>query len=94
MTSTMLQGLVYCIAKSSVTTTKGLLGTSRDEFLQTMSDSCYSYIAVIDEALKRNPNIKSIVGLSFLGGEKVIPGYDAIGVAKAALEQTNRILAL
>nr|WP_321461198.1 SDR family oxidoreductase [uncultured Cohaesibacter sp.] len=86
-------GLVYCIAKSSVTTTKGLLGTSREEFLQTMSDSCYSYIAVIDEALKRNPNIKSIVGLSFLGGEKVIPGYDAIGVAKAALEQTNRILA-
>ncbi|WP_319497445.1 SDR family oxidoreductase [uncultured Cohaesibacter sp.] len=90
---TDLTGLVFCIAKSSVTSQKGLLGTSRDEFLQTISDSAYSYIAVVNEVLKRNPNLKSIVALSFLGGEKVIPGYDAIGVAKAALEQTNRILA-
>ncbi|WP_319532442.1 SDR family oxidoreductase [uncultured Cohaesibacter sp.] len=86
-------GLVFCIAKSSVIVPKGLLETSRDEFSQTMLDSCYSYISVIREAVKRNPNLKSIVGLSFLGGEKVVPGYDAIGVAKAALEHANRIIA-
>lgn len=86
-------GLVFCIAKSAVTTPNGLLGTSRDEFLQTMSDSCYSYISVVNEVVERNPNLKTIVGLSFLGGERVIPGYDSIGVAKAALEQTNRIIA-
>ncbi|SNY90745.1 Enoyl-[acyl-carrier-protein] reductase [NADH] [Cohaesibacter sp. ES.047] len=86
-------GLVFCIAKSSVLSPKGLLETSREEFSKTMLDSCYSYISVVNEAVKRNPNLKSIVGLSFLGGEKVVPGYDAIGVAKAALEHANRIVA-
>ena len=39
------------------------------------------------------PNGGSIIALSYLGGEKVVPGYNVMGVAKAALESTTRYLA-
>ena len=69
--------------------------TSRDGFRMTMDISAYSLIALARGAL---PLMEprgggSIVTLSYLGSERVFPGYNVMGVAKAALESTVRYLA-
>ena len=66
--------------------------TPRDVFLQAMDISAYTLVAIAQRAVKIMPNGGSIVGLSYYGGEKVIPGYNVMGVAKAALEMNARYL--
>ena len=67
--------------------------TPREVFKQAVDISAYSLIALTRAALPLMPNGGSVIGLTYLGSEKVIPGYNVMGVAKAALEATSRYLA-
>lgn len=69
------------------------LDTPRDVFAQAMDISAYSLIPIARYARPLMPNGGSILALSYYGAEKVIPGYNVMGVAKAALETTTRYLA-
>ena len=62
-------------------------------YKQAVDISAYSLIALTRAALPLMPNGGSIMALTYLGAEKVIPGYNVMGVAKAALEATARYLA-
>ena len=67
--------------------------TPREAFKQALDISAYSLIALSRGAVPLMPNGGSIIGLTYLGSEKVVPGYNVMGVAKAALESTARYLA-
>lgn len=67
--------------------------TPRDVFTQACDISAYSLIALARAAVPMMPNGGSIIAMTYLGAEKVIPGYNIMGVAKAALESTARYLA-
>lgn len=71
----------------------GITNTTREGFALAMDVSCYSLIAVM-KALSGalNPNA-SIVSLTYEGSTKVVPNYNIMGVAKAALEASTRYLA-
>src|SRR5579862_7955029 len=60
--------------------------TPREVFRQALDISAYSLIALARAALPLMPDGGSIVGMTYLGSEKVVPGYNIMGVAKAALE--------
>ena len=66
---------------------------SRQGFLTAMDISVYSFIATAKHAATLMPNGGSILTLSYFGGEKVVAGYNLMGVAKAALEAAVRYLA-
>ncbi|HUB23872.1 MAG TPA: enoyl-ACP reductase [Tepidisphaeraceae bacterium] len=67
--------------------------TPRDVFKQALDISAYSLIALARAALPMMPNGGSIIALTYLGSERAVPGYNVMGVAKAALEATMRYLA-
>ena len=67
--------------------------TSRDNFLKSMDISCYSFTAVCQRAEKLMTNGGSLVTLTYYGAEKVMPHYNVMGVAKAALEASVKYLA-
>ena len=67
--------------------------TSLDNFLMTMNISAYSLVAVTKRALEMMPDGGSILTLSYYGAEKVVPHYNVMGVAKAALETSVKYLA-
>ena len=67
--------------------------TPRAAFLQAMDISCYSFVAVAQRAAKMMRPGGSMLTLSYYGAEKVIPHYNVMGVAKAALEASVRYLA-
>ena len=67
--------------------------TPRDVFTQACDISAYSLIALTRAALPMMEKGGSVIALSYLGSEKVVPGYNVMGVAKAALESTCRYLA-
>ena len=67
--------------------------TSLDNFLMTMNISAYSLVAVTKRAIEMMPNGGSIVTLTYYGAEKVMPHYNVMGVAKAALETSVKYLA-
>lgn len=69
------------------------LMVSRDGFLQAMESSVYSLIASVREASKYMKKGSSIVTLSYFGAEKVVPGYNLMGLCKSALESAVRYLA-
>ncbi|WP_443969502.1 enoyl-ACP reductase FabI [Sphingobium sp. CR28] len=68
--------------------------TTLDNFLMTMNISAYSLVAVAKRAREMMPNGGSIVTLTYYGAEKVIPHYNVMGVAKAALETSVKYLAV
>ena len=68
--------------------------TSLDNFLLTMNISCYSFVAVAQRARAMMPNGGSLLTLSYYGAEKVIPHYNVMGLAKAALETSVKYLAM
>jgi enoyl-[acyl-carrier protein] reductase I len=68
--------------------------TSLDNFLMTMNISVYSFVAVAKRAAAMMPNGGSLLTLSYYGAEKVIPHYNVMGVAKAALETSVQYLAV
>lgn len=67
--------------------------TSRQAWTQALEISAYSLLAMAQRAKPLMPNGGSIIAMSYFGGEKVVPGYNIMGVAKAALEHTGRYLA-
>ncbi len=68
--------------------------TTLDNFLMTMNISAYSLVAVAKRAREMMPNGGSILTLTYYGAEKVIPHYNVMGVAKAALETSVKYLAV
>jgi enoyl-[acyl-carrier protein] reductase I len=67
--------------------------TTLDNFLMTMNISAYSFVAVTKRAKDMMPDGGSILTLSYYGAEKVVPHYNVMGVAKAALETSVKYLA-
>ena len=67
--------------------------TPRDVFKQAVDISAYSLIALARAAAPLMPEGGSIIALTYLGATQVIPGYNVMGVAKAALESSMRYLA-
>lgn len=67
--------------------------TPRSVWSQALDISAYTLVAVANRARKIMPRGGSIVALSYYGAEKVVPGYNVMGVAKAALECATRYLA-
>ncbi|MGE3969122.1 MAG: enoyl-ACP reductase FabI [Dongiaceae bacterium] len=89
-----LDFLVHAIAFSDKDELKGLyLDTSRANFAMTMDISCYSFTAVAQRAAKLMTEGGSLVTLTYYGAERVMPHYNVMGVAKAALEASVRYLA-
>jgi enoyl-[acyl-carrier protein] reductase I len=68
--------------------------TPRQVFTQAMDISAYTYAAMANRAAPLMTNGGSMIALSYYGAEKAVPGYNVMGVAKAALEATNRYLAM
>ncbi|MFT7106459.1 MAG: enoyl-[acyl-carrier protein] reductase I, partial [Yoonia sp.] len=67
--------------------------TTRGNFLTTMDISVYSFTAVVQRAEKMMKDGGSCLTLTYYGAEKVMPHYNVMGVAKAALEASVRYLA-
>jgi enoyl-[acyl-carrier protein] reductase I len=85
--------LVHAIAYSDKTELTGRFAdTSRTNFLNTMDISCYSFVDVTRRAAELMPNGGSVVTMTYLGAQRVMPNYNVMGVAKAALEASVRYL--
>jgi enoyl-[acyl-carrier protein] reductase I len=67
--------------------------TSRDGFLRSLEISCYSFTAVAQRAVPLMSEGGSLLTLTYYGAERVMPHYNVMGVAKAALESSVRYLA-
>jgi len=86
--------LVHAVAFSDKEELDGrYVDTSKDNFTQTLLVSCYSFTALAKRAERLMPNGGSLLTLSYYGAEKVMPHYNVMGVAKAALEASVRYLA-
>lgn len=86
--------VVHAIAFSDKNELDGLyLNTTRDNFLRTMDISVYSFTAVAQRAVPLMKEGGSLVTLTYYGAERVMPHYNVMGVAKAALEASVRYLA-
>jgi len=89
-----LDFVVHAIAFSDKEQLKGrYVDTTADNFAMTMNVSCYSFTAVAQRAEKLMANGGSLLTLTYYGAEKVMPHYNVMGVAKAALEASVRYLA-
>jgi enoyl-[acyl-carrier protein] reductase I len=89
-----LQGLVHSVAFAPADELKGeFLNTSREGFRIAHDISVYSLIAVSRAVAPLMTSGGGIVTLTYYGAEKVVPKYNVMGVAKAALEATVRYLA-
>ncbi|MFX4085165.1 enoyl-ACP reductase FabI [Sphingobium yanoikuyae] len=90
-----LDFVVHAIGFSDKNELRGLYAdTSLDNFLMTMNISAYSFVAVAARARKLMKEGGSLLTLSYYGAEKVIPHYNVMGVAKAALETSVKYLAM
>ena len=86
--------VVHAIGFSDKNELRGkYVDTSLDNFLMTMNISAYSLVAVAQRAARMMPDGGSILTLTYYGAEKVVPHYNVMGVAKAALETSVKYLA-
>jgi enoyl-[acyl-carrier protein] reductase I len=89
-----LDFLVHGVAFSDKEQLDGrYVDTTKDNFIQTLLISCYSFTALAKRAEALMPNGGSLLTLTYYGAEKVMPHYNVMGVAKAALESSVRYLA-
>ena len=89
-----LDFLVHSLAYSDKNELKGrYVDTSRQNFLSTLSISCYSFTDVARRAASLMTNGGSMLTLTYGGATRVMPNYNVMGVAKAALEASVRYLA-
>ena len=89
-----LDFLVHAIAFSDKEELKGqYIETSPENFAMTMNISCYSFTALAQRARPLMTNGGSLLTLTYFGAERVMPHYNVMGVAKAALEASVRYLA-
>jgi len=90
-----LDFLVHAIAFSDKSQLTGRYAdTTRDNFLRTMLISCFSFTEVAQRAAAVMPNGGAMLTLTYNGGLRAMPNYNAMGVAKAALEASVRYLAV
>ena len=90
-----LDFVVHAIGFSDKNELKGMyLDTSLENFLMTMNISVYSFTAVAKRAAPLMKNGGSLLTLTYLGSERVMPHYNVMGVAKAALETSVKYLAV
>jgi enoyl-[acyl-carrier protein] reductase I len=89
--------LVHCLAfanREYLQKEPGVFAsTPREVYKQAVDISAYSLVALTRAAMPLMPEGGSIIALTYLGSDKVVPGYNVMGVAKAALESTARYLA-
>jgi enoyl-[acyl-carrier protein] reductase I len=89
-----LDFVVHAVAFSDKEQLKGrYVDTTADNFRMTLDISCFSFTAVTQRAEKMMPNGGSLVTLTYYGAEQVMPHYNVMGVAKAALETSVKYLA-
>ena len=89
-----LDFVIHAIAYSNKDELQGrYVDTTLDNFLQTMHISCYSFTSVMRRAKDLMHDGGSAVTLSYYGAQKVMPNYNVMGVAKAALEASVKYLA-
>ena len=87
--------VVHAIGYSDKNELRGLyVDTSLDNFLTTMNISAYSFVAVTKRARALMPNGGALLTLTYYGAEKVVPHYNVMGIAKAALETSVKYLAM
>ena len=87
--------LVHAIAFANKDELKGSFveNTTREGFLTAMNVSAFSFVDASRRAAALMPNGGSLITLTYLGSERVIPNYNTMGVAKAALEASTRYIA-
>ncbi|MFV0475092.1 MAG: enoyl-ACP reductase [Pikeienuella sp.] len=89
-----LDFIVHAIAYSDKSELTGRYAdTSRENFLRSMEISCYSFVDISRRAAALMPDGGSIITMTYLGAQRVMPNYNVMGVAKAALEASVRYLA-
>ncbi|MGH7067637.1 MAG: SDR family oxidoreductase [Acetobacteraceae bacterium] len=89
-----LDFLVHAIGFADKAYLRGrYLDTPREAFLQALDISCYSFVALAQRAVPMMRPGSALLTLSYLGAERVMPHYNVMGVAKAALEASVRYLA-
>jgi enoyl-[acyl-carrier protein] reductase I len=87
--------LLHAIAFSDRNELKGRYADStRENFVRTMVISCFSFTEAARRAARLMPNGGAMLTLTFNGGERAMPNYNAMGLAKAALESSVRYLAV
>src|SRR5690606_5393901 len=86
--------VVHAIGFSDKNELRGrYVDTSRENFNMTMDVSVYTFTAVARRAAAMMPNGGSILTLTYYGAEQVMPHYNVMGVAKAALEASVKYIA-
>lgn len=89
-----LDFVIHAIAFSDKAELTGrFINTTKGNFLNSLNISCFSFIDVARRAEALMPNGGSLITLTFQGSNKVVPNYNVMGVAKAALESATRYLA-
>ena len=87
--------LVHAIAYADKTQLKGrYVDTTLDNFSATLHISCYSFTSACRRAADLMPDGGSLLTLTYFGAEKVMPHYNVMGIAKAALEASVRYIAV
>src|SRR5580658_7621742 len=86
--------LVHCIGFSDRNELRGRYAdTSRENFIRTMVISAFSFTEIANRAAKMIPSGGAMLTLTFGGATRVVPNYNVMGIAKAALEASVRYLA-
>ena len=90
-----LDFLVHSVAFADKTQLQGSFvdNTTREGFLLAMNASVFSFVDAARRAARLMPNGGAMVTMTYLGSERVIPNYNVMGVAKAALEASTRYIA-
>lgn len=89
-----IDAMAHCVAFAPADAMHGdFLNTTREAFRIAHDVSVYTLVAITRAAAPLMTDGGSIVTLSYFGAEKVVPGYNVMGVAKASLEATVRYLA-
>lgn len=89
-----LDFIVHSVSFSDKNELRGaFIDTTRHNFLNTMAISCYSFVDMVKHGSALMKNGGSILTLTYYGSEKVIPHYNVMGVAKAALETSVKYAA-
>jgi enoyl-[acyl-carrier protein] reductase I len=89
-----LDFVIHAIAFSDKTELTGrFINTTKANFLNSLNISCFSFIDVARRAEGLMPEGGTLITLTFQGSNKVVPNYNVMGVAKAALESATRYLA-
>jgi enoyl-[acyl-carrier protein] reductase I len=89
-----LDFVIHAIAFSDKNELTGrFVNTTRGNFLNSLNISCFSFMDVARRAEPLMPDGGSLITLTFQGSNRVVPNYNVMGVAKAALESATRYLA-